>query len=654
MTSRSEAERAITRNQDTALGELDALRTILVGTERQEIETLKHRLSDRGALARDLSDALPQAIRLHDKQDGDLTRALEQPLRGSIHRTIRRDPQSFADALFPVMGPAIRRAIAEALRNLVQNINRSVDHSLSLRGLRWRWEALRSGVPFGEIVLRHTLAYRVEQAFLIRPDKGLLIAHVADELAAERDADAVSAMLTAIQSFVKDAFAADEPIDSVEMGEHTVWLLHGPQAYLACAIQGLPPRHLRASFDEVLRDIHAHFGEELASFDGDRTDNLGGIGLELGRCLVLQKTDEELSRRGLSQPFIGLLMVALAAAGWFVHQQWQARQTRAELAAAQAALIEHFASAPGYVLTQIVKSPKRLQLRGLRDPLATPPEALLADSGLTSDEVDMLWRPYQAADPSMALARAKQRLSPPAGVGLDLAPDGRLLASGVAEPVWMDRAALLAPTVPGITTLDTTHMQTRDAALEAIARERLAPLQGVSVRALAGTLHLSGRASAAWIDSVPQRLGDITWLKDLDVSGLATVERLEFEQLRALIEGTRVLFDRGSADLSRQGRGQLTQLARQVRRAGQLAATLGLQTQLQIIGRTDGIGDPQLNARLAVRRTRRSAEFLRDLGIEAFKLDERPTPTRNRDNLSSPQLRRVEFRLDLLSQGEDE
>jgi outer membrane protein OmpA-like peptidoglycan-associated protein len=270
------------------------------------------------------------------------------------------------------------------------------------------------------------------------------------------------------------------------------------------------------------------------------------------------------------------------------------------------------------------------------------------------DQVDMRWRSYQSAEPTIALARARQRLSPPEGVVLDLAPDGRLVASGVAEPAWMDRAALLAPTVPGVATIDTQNLRTSDAALEAIARERLAPLQGISVRAISGTLQLNGRASAAWIRSVPQRLGDIAWLKHLDLSGLETLEHLELARLRTSIEGTRILFPRGSADLSEHSQGQLTRLAAQTRRAAQLATTLGLQPRLQLIGRTDGIGDPKQNARLALQRTRRSAEFLLNLGIEAAELDEQPTPTRSRGGRSTPELRRVEFRLDLLSNGKDE
>ena len=85
------------------------------------------------------------------------------------------------------MGPAIRQAIRQALQSLTQSLNQTVEHSFSLKGLRWRIEAWTTGRPFAEVVLLHTLRYRVEQAFLIHRDTGLLLQHVATETAIVRD-----------------------------------------------------------------------------------------------------------------------------------------------------------------------------------------------------------------------------------------------------------------------------------------------------------------------------------------------------------------------------------------------------------------------------------------------------------------------------------
>jgi outer membrane protein OmpA-like peptidoglycan-associated protein len=365
------------------------------------------------------------------------------------------------------------------------------------------------------------------------------------------------------------------------------------------------------------------------------------------RCLVSEQIEGERNKAGISKPFVLVLLAALAVAGWFALHLWQDHQSGKQRNAAYNELIERIGNTPGYVLTSISRDGERLRLQGMSDPLAAPPETLLAHSELTSDQVEMRWRPYHSAEPAIALTRARQRLSPPATVTLDWSEQGQLSIHGVAERPWIERAALLATTIPGVAQLDMTDLQSSDAALEAIARERLELPPDVRLRARSGILEIAGTAPAAWIAAIPEQLRDVALLKELDLSSLQAQERRELQELRRIVESTRLMFAAGSAELRPHAEDQLRQLAARLRQASQLAAVLRLQTHLHIIGRTDGIGDPEQNARLASQRTRGSAAFLRDLGVNAAVLEEHPTPTHNQDGVSTPQLRRVEFRLEL-------
>jgi hypothetical protein len=111
-----------------------------------------------------------------------------------------------------------------ALRTLAQQINEAVEQSLTPRGLVWRMQAWRAGVPFGDFVLQKTLLYRIEQAYLISRENGLLIGHAQHEVARIKDSDAVSAMFTAIQDFVKESFSPDRTgrLETADMGEFTL------------------------------------------------------------------------------------------------------------------------------------------------------------------------------------------------------------------------------------------------------------------------------------------------------------------------------------------------------------------------------------------------------------------------------------------------
>ena len=57
---------------------------------------------------------------------------------------------------------------AEELRKVcAESLNQTLEHTFSWRGLKWRFEALRTGKSFAEVVMLRSLVYRVEQLFLI-------------------------------------------------------------------------------------------------------------------------------------------------------------------------------------------------------------------------------------------------------------------------------------------------------------------------------------------------------------------------------------------------------------------------------------------------------------------------------------------------------
>ena len=190
--------------------------------------------------------------------DKRLADSLAPTIEQSLRTSIRKDPGPLVDVLFPLMGPVIRKSIADALAKMVQSLNQAMEHSLSLRGWKWRLEARRTGKSFAEVVLLHTLVYSVDQVFLIHRETGLLLAHaVADSVDVQQDADMISGMFTAIRDFVKDSFGVEEgeDLDDLCVGGRTVWVRQEPRAVLAAVISGNAPVALR-------EDIAGDAGED--------------------------------------------------------------------------------------------------------------------------------------------------------------------------------------------------------------------------------------------------------------------------------------------------------------------------------------------------------------------------------------------------------
>lgn len=70
------------------------------------------------------------------------------------------------------------------------------------------------------------------------------------------DAEMISAMLTAIQEFVRESFGVreGEGLEAVQVGELSVWIEQGPHAILACIVRGSAPPELKT----ICEDAPAH------------------------------------------------------------------------------------------------------------------------------------------------------------------------------------------------------------------------------------------------------------------------------------------------------------------------------------------------------------------------------------------------------------
>lgn len=111
-----------------------------------------------------------------------------------------------------------------------------------------------------------TEPFLVDEAFLVYRD-GRLLAHETRRLS-PKDAEVMTGMFTAVQQFVKESFAEEEELGSLEIGEHEVLLERGRNVFLAVVIKGAMPRDYRETMNGVIRDIEAQYSSIVESWDG--------------------------------------------------------------------------------------------------------------------------------------------------------------------------------------------------------------------------------------------------------------------------------------------------------------------------------------------------------------------------------------------------
>ena len=433
---------------DAGVRELSELRDLLFGPERRQLDELRRRLDTHELSPEELAEQLPNAIALRSARDRQLALALAATVETAISESVRRNPQEIATAIFPVLGPAIRKAIAETMSGLVNAINRAIEHSLSPQGIRWRIEAWRTGVPFAQIVIRHALVYRVEQVFLIHCETGLVLAHAPEDHA--EDADVISGMLTAIADFVNDSFEprATGELRAFAAGDVTILVETGPQAYVAAVVRGQPPDTLLPKLQTTLETIHAQWSAHLAGFSGDAAPFVTTRPL-LDECIeTVLSTDRAAAGPGWRRfAWVVPAVLLIGALFW-----WLGRGSREWNAA-----VERLETEPGIVVVRDERSGGRRELTGLRDPLAANPTLLLAGMGIDTTSFVARWEPYISAEPALVLERARRALSPPTGVTLALS-GSTIVATGRAPAAWIERTAGAALAVPGVDSIDVSRV----------------------------------------------------------------------------------------------------------------------------------------------------------------------------------------------------
>jgi OOP family OmpA-OmpF porin len=468
--TRRGTERKAGRTGGSGPETIDDLRRLLVGPEQGRLDRLEERPAVTGET---VGKVLPEAVAAAAGERRDeLAIALEPPVTKAIRAVARKEAELFGEILSPTIGAAVRKAVADAIAAMMQKFNEALERSLSLRSVGWRIEARRSGRPFAEVVLLHTLVFRVEEVFLIHPHTGLVLERAAAEGAGVLEPDQVASMLEAIDAFVHEAFAplpGDVHIGRIEFGDLFLWVDRGPDAIVAALVRGVAPEAFTDLLRETRERIYLVQRDELARFESDVTPFVSSRPL-LERCLAAQRR----AAPKRAQIVLGIA-AALAAVAIGLYSARLHARTSAEQHALDSA-VAALTSQPGIVVTAADVSHGRLHIRGLRDPLAAPAREVLAAQPLPPADVEMA--PFWSLDPTIVMRRAGEKLGPPEGVSLALVASV-LHAHGVAPRSWTEQARRLAPTIAGVDAFDDADLRSREA-VDAL-RDLAATLEGSMV-----------------------------------------------------------------------------------------------------------------------------------------------------------------------------
>ncbi|AVH73213.1 OmpA family protein [Nostoc sp. 'Lobaria pulmonaria (5183) cyanobiont'] len=227
--------------------------------------TEQDKISMSEAIAPVIPLAISQQIIIAPEEVSD---AIAPAMGRAIKKQIEIEQNIVVDALYPVIGSTIAKYMAETIRA----INRQVEETLSVEGIKRKIRAKLQGVSEAELILKEALPFTIQAIFLIHKASGLVISNIQHSDVEQLEAEMVAGMLTAIRSFANDCINLSGSItelDAIEYGTSKIILEVAGYCYLAIVVRGEPSKNFIWEMRQVFSAIVKKHGDLIEKFDGD-------------------------------------------------------------------------------------------------------------------------------------------------------------------------------------------------------------------------------------------------------------------------------------------------------------------------------------------------------------------------------------------------
>ena len=172
----------------------------------------------------------------------------------AISIQIRESQDTMIEALYPIIGKLIKKYITVEITALSEKIDQQLEKAFSWEGWVSRARAWMAGVPYSEWILRGAVAPVVEEVFVIEQHSSTLIGSYSRQQLLDRDM--IAGMLTAIQSFVQEAFTQDQQtLEVIEYESYRIVVKNFRSFYIAVTVSGVVDAAFKKELDDTLLDF---------------------------------------------------------------------------------------------------------------------------------------------------------------------------------------------------------------------------------------------------------------------------------------------------------------------------------------------------------------------------------------------------------------
>ena len=237
---------------------LSKLKDLLLTEDRdfanKILQKLDH-LEETVYVSENLSEKINPII---DKKIDSFIETMPAKLGPTITETlkseIKNSQDAIVDALFPIIGKMIKKYIQQEMKILSDNINLQVQQTLSIKRYQRKIKSIFFGISENDIAMSEFGQPQIQQIFIIEKGSGLIIASFSKSDTI--DEDMIAGMLTAIKSFVEDAFhGGNQSLENIEYELNTIQIQNFQSYYMAAVISGAVDTGFKSDLQDRLLDF---------------------------------------------------------------------------------------------------------------------------------------------------------------------------------------------------------------------------------------------------------------------------------------------------------------------------------------------------------------------------------------------------------------
>ncbi|MFD0963363.1 cell envelope biogenesis protein OmpA [Pseudofulvibacter geojedonensis] len=221
---------------------LRKLKELLLHEDRDTIDALKAKIKELETVIEEQKKLAKKVDPIIDKKlekyTHDIPEKLGPTITQSLKNEIANSKDQVVDALYPIIGKMIKKYIQQEFKILSEKINNQLQKSFSFKNWTRKFKSKVSGVDEESLILNELGSTEIQEIFIIEKDSGILKANFSKTNTIDKDV--LSGMLTAIKSFVEEAFmTGNENLEAIEYGLYNIHIQNFNSYYIAVVIHGV-------------------------------------------------------------------------------------------------------------------------------------------------------------------------------------------------------------------------------------------------------------------------------------------------------------------------------------------------------------------------------------------------------------------------------